>query len=58
MAYRVHGGGFAGTILAFVENECADNFHTSMAYIFGDENVYRLKIRNEGGTRLDLGEND
>ncbi len=58
LAYRVHGGGFAGTILAFVENECADNFHTSMAYIFGDENVYRLKIRNEGGTRLDLGEND
>ena len=58
LAYRVHGGGFAGTILAFVENECADNFNASMAYIFGDENVYRLKIRNEGGTRLDLGEND
>ncbi|MBO7177712.1 MAG: galactokinase [Clostridia bacterium] len=58
LAYRVHGGGFAGTILAFVENECADNFHEYMAHVFGNANVYRLKIRNEGGTRLDLGEND
>ncbi|MBR3684771.1 MAG: galactokinase, partial [Clostridia bacterium] len=58
MAYRVHGGGFAGTILAFVENDSADDFHDFMAHTFGDSNVYRLKIRNEGGTRLDLGEND
>ena len=58
LAYRVHGGGFAGTILAFVDNECADDFHEFMAHTFGDANVYRLKIRNEGGTRLDLGEND
>lgn len=58
MAYRVHGGGFAGTILAFVENDFADDFHDFMAHTFGDSNVYRLKIRNEGGTRLDLGEND
>lgn len=58
MAYRVHGGGFAGTILAFVDNDSADDFHDFMAHTFGDSNVYRLKIRNEGGTRLDLGEND
>ena len=58
LACRVHGGGFAGTILAFVENDYADDFHQYMGYAFGDENVYRLKIRNEGGTRLDLGEND
>ncbi len=58
MAYRVHGGGFAGTILAFVDNDYADDFHDFMAHTFGDDNVYRLKIRNEGGTRLDLGEND
>ena len=58
MAYRVHGGGFAGTILAFVDNDCADDFHGYMASVFGDKNVYRLKIRNVGGTRLDLGEND
>lgn len=58
LAYRVHGGGFAGTILAFVENDSADDFNNYMALVFGDENVYRLKIRNEGGTRLDLGEND
>lgn len=58
LAYRVHGGGFAGTILAFVDNEYADDFNEFMAHTFGDANVYRLKIRNEGGTRLDLGEND
>ena len=58
MAYRVHGGGFAGTILAFVDNDCADDFHGYMSTVFGDKNVYRLKIRNVGGTRLDLGEND
>ncbi|MBQ8178461.1 MAG: galactokinase [Clostridia bacterium] len=58
MAYRVHGGGFAGTILAFVDNDSADDFHDFMAHTFGESNVYRLKIRNEGGTRLDLGEND
>ncbi len=58
LAYRVHGGGFAGTILAFVDNEYADDFNEFMAHTFGDDNVYRLKIRNEGGTRLDLGEND
>lgn len=58
MAYRVHGGGFAGTILAFVDNEYADDFHDYMGYTFGDKNVYRLKIRNEGGVRIDLGEND
>ncbi|MBR2479861.1 MAG: galactokinase [Clostridia bacterium] len=58
LAYRVHGGGFAGTILAFVDNDYADDFHEFMAHTFGDDNVYRLKIRNEGGTRLDLGEND
>ncbi len=57
-AYRVHGGGFAGTILAFVENECADDFHEFMAKTFGEDSVYRLKIRNAGGTRIDLGEND
>ena len=58
LAYRVHGGGFAGTILAFVDNEYADDFNEFMSHTFGDANVYRLKIRNEGGTRLDLGEND
>ncbi len=58
VAFRVHGGGFAGTILAFVENDYADNFHELMGYTFGTDSVYRLKIRNAGGTRIDLGEND
>lgn len=53
-AYRVHGGGFAGTILVFVDNDCVDEFKAYMSSIYGEKNIYTLKIRNSGTIKLDL----
>ena len=50
LAYRVHGGGFAGTILTFVESEKSENYVKTMAKIFGDENVFCIKIRKACAT--------
>ncbi len=54
-AARVHGGGFAGTILVITDIE-ADEFGEYMSSLYGAENVHRLKIRAEGATEIDLGE--
>ena len=45
---RVHGGGFAGTILNIVKNSDADNFTESASRFFGKENVIKLKQRKKG----------
>ena len=51
-AVRVHGGGFAGTIQAFVPlSKCCD-YENAMNELFGDESCYRLKIRNFGGINI------
>jgi len=55
-ACRVHGGGFAGTILVFVDNDAKEEFRAYMSGIFGEENVHMLKIRNSGAVMLDLDE--
>lgn len=55
-AFRVHGGGFAGTILVFADNSAKEEFRDYMSGIFGEKNIYMLKIRNSGAIRLDLGE--
>ena len=51
-AYRVHGGGFAGTIQAFVRNEDLDEFVGRMNAVFGEEAAMSLNIRPLGATRL------
>lgn len=51
-AYRVHGGGFAGTIQAFVPNELLDEYKVKMESIFGKGNCHVLIIRPVGGTRV------
>lgn len=53
-ACRVHGGGFAGTIQAFVPNELLDEFKTEMEKVFGKDSCYVLSIRNCGGTKVIL----
>lgn len=53
-ACRVHGGGFAGTILVFLEKENVNNFQEEMGAIFGKENIYLLKIRNSGTKMLSI----
>ena len=50
LAYRVHGGGFAGTILCFVGTQNADNYVNYVSDIFGKENVFCVKVRKYGAT--------
>ena len=49
---RVHGGGFAGTIQAFVKNEKVAEYKASMEKIFGKGSCDVLKIRKYGGMRV------
>ena len=51
-AWRVHGGGFAGTIQAFVPNEEADEYIAFMESVFGSDACYRLRIRSVGGYEI------
>lgn len=50
--YRVHGGGFAGTIQAFVKNEQLEAYKAAMDDIFGAGSCHVLIIRPVGGTRV------
>ena len=45
---RVHGGGFAGTILNIVKSDKTDFFVSKISEIFGKENVIVLKVRKNG----------
>jgi galactokinase len=47
-AWRVHGGGFAGTILVFIENKHLDFYVNEMEKIFGSGSCYPLRIRDQG----------
>ena len=49
---RVHGGGFAGTIQAFVPNDIVDIYKKNMEDIFGQDACHVLKIRKYGGMKL------
>lgn len=51
-ANRVHGGGFAGTILNIIKNSDLDYFLTKCSAYFGSENVFPLKIRSVGAKVL------
>ena len=47
-AWRVHGGGFAGTTLNFVPNGQVDEFVRQMETVFGSRSCYVLNVRPEG----------
>lgn len=51
-AVRVHGGGFAGTIQAFVPFEKLDPFRRGMEAVFGSGSCHVLEIRANGGCLL------
>ena len=51
-AYRVHGGGFAGTIQAFVPDSEIENYVSSMKKVFGENSCYILKVRSHGGCEI------
>ena len=56
LARRVHGGGFAGTILLFVAKDSSDSVNDSLITKFGKNNVFRLMIRDAGACRIVFGE--
>ena len=51
-AYRVHGGGFAGTIQAYVPMADVDGFRALMDGVFGAGKCIVLRIRPEGAVRI------
>ena len=52
-ACRVHGGGFAGVIMAMIPSELAAEYTTYMEGLLGEGNVYRMSIRDIGAVCLD-----
>ena len=48
-AIRVHGGGFAGTVQAFVPNDKLEIFKSGMENIFGSGCCHALRVRAAGG---------
>ena len=51
-ACRVHGGGFAGTVQAFVPLDMLDGFKAEMERILGGGSCHVLTVRPVGGVRL------
>lgn len=51
-AIRVHGGGFAGSILAIVCDEEVNNYINKMTNIFGKENVFKASVRSLGALKI------
>lgn len=49
---RVHGGGFAGTIQAFVKNEAVNEYKKAMDDLFGEGSCNVLMIRKYGGIKV------
>ena len=49
---RVHGGGFAGTIQAFVKNEAVAEYKKVMDQTFGEGACSVLQIRKYGGMKV------
>ena len=53
-AWRVHGGGFAGTIQAFVPNDLLEAYLKKMRTIYGENSCYDLMIRPVGTIKLEF----
>lgn len=51
-AWRVHGGGFAGTMQAFVPEDMLETYLDTMRGIYGENACYVLSIRPVGGTEV------
>ena len=51
-AWRVHGGGFGGTIQAFVPNELLDTYKSTIEQAIGEGCCHVLSIRPLGGIKL------
>lgn len=52
-AYRVHGGGFAGTVQAFVPFDLLDSFRAGIDAALGEGACHVLSIRPQGGVEME-----
>jgi galactokinase len=53
-AWRVHGGGFAGTIQAFVPQPLLPKYISTLEHVFGKGACKKLFIRNTGSVKVEL----
>ena len=53
-AYRVHGGGFAGTVQAFVPFDILNAFRAGMDAALGEGACHVLSIRPQGGVEMEV----
>jgi len=53
-AWRVHGGGFGGTIQAFVPQDLLDQYVKTLEHVYGEGSCHKLFIRAKGSIKLDL----
>ncbi len=53
-AYRVHGGGFAGTIQAFVPASLVDKYVSTLEHTFGTGKCWKLFIRPQGSIKVEF----
>ncbi len=53
-AFRVHGGGFAGTIEAFVPQGQLEEYRAKIEKVFGEGSCHVLSVRQAGGTKVVL----
>ena len=51
-AFRVHGGGFAGTVQAFVESCDVEGYKALMDSVFGEGACMVLRVRQEGAVKV------
>ena len=55
-AYRVHGGGFAGTVQAFVPLDILEDFRMKIDAVLGQGACHVLSIRPQGGVEITAAE--
>ncbi|MDG5798953.1 galactokinase family protein [Marinilabiliaceae bacterium ANBcel2] len=53
-AWRVHGGGFGGTIQAFVPEDLVDKYVETLEHVYGKGKCHKLFIRPEGAIKLEV----
>jgi len=53
-AWRVHGGGFAGTIQAFVPQNLLSSYVETLEHVYGKNSCHKLFIRQKGSVKIEL----
>lgn len=51
-AFRVHGGGFAGTIQAYISEEDVELYRATMDSVFGEGACLVLRVRQDGAIKV------